>query len=217
MNITALILAGGKGSRLAPWHAPKCLIPISGVPILFHILAHLEAQGIERAIVCAGYRAGDIEAALRHRREGTMRVLVSNAGEDVGMGARLLRAREEHGVTGRVLVCYGDELCDVKVGAIVWFHETRGARLTFVGHRYRLPFGVVERERIHGDRETEVNIGFALAEPGCWTELRAEDGLPDWINRVGENPGDAACWLHDGRRATVNSLADLQYAEEVWR
>ncbi|MDP3768601.1 MAG: NTP transferase domain-containing protein [Dehalococcoidia bacterium] len=212
----ALILAGGKGSRLSPWPAPKTLLPIAGVPMIERILRHLEDGGISRAIICTGYRAGDVEAAV-NRRTGKIAVLPSNAGEDAPMGARLLRAREEHGIKGRVLVLYGDELSDMSIHTLVWFHEASLARMTFVGHRYRLPFGVVERTRIRDDEEVTVNIGLALAEPDCWAELRTEDGLSDWINRIGAREGAVACWRHNGKRATVNSLADLAYAEEVWR
>lgn len=215
MSMDAIILAGGKGSRLSPFHAPKTLLPIAGVPILYRLIEHLGAgqnRVVDRVVVCTGYRAMDISAAIKWIPDGRqVGVFTSNAGEDVAMGARLLHAREEHRLKGRVLVLYGDELADVDVRGLVDAHERRQTDITFAAYRERLPFGVVADGRVHDDESVLVNIGFAVVEPRAWEVLRLEDGLADWINKV-----DSSAYLHIGRRATVNSLAELQHAEKVW-
>lgn len=60
----ALILAAGVGARLAPVHAgPKALIDFGGRSLLARHLAVLKQLGVERATICVGHCAGEIEAA----------------------------------------------------------------------------------------------------------------------------------------------------------
>lgn len=214
----ALVLVGGRGSRLAPWPAPKTLLPINGVPIVHRLLAHV-ASHVDRIIICVGYRASDVRAALAHQTVVPRdQILFSDAGENVSMAARLLQAREEHNVVSRALVLYGDELADVDIGALVRAHEKSSkSGVTFVGHRQALPFGVARRSwydnwRVWQNEEVLVNIGYVLVEPACWSSMCVDDGLADFINRMG-----AECYIHEGKRATINSLSDLTTAEEVWR
>lgn len=59
----AVILAGGKGSRLAPVtnFLPKALVPINGSPILKHQFDQLKRIGISKVIVLTGYLASSIK------------------------------------------------------------------------------------------------------------------------------------------------------------
>ena len=55
MNLTAVILCGGKGTRLHPVigdSLPKCLAPVMGRPFLSYVLDHLKSQGIENVVLC---------------------------------------------------------------------------------------------------------------------------------------------------------------------
>ena len=56
---TALLLAAGLGSRLGPLTdaLPKCLVSVSGVPILERLVRSLDSHGIERLVIVTGYRA----------------------------------------------------------------------------------------------------------------------------------------------------------------
>jgi len=63
---TALLLAAGLGSRLAPLTdaLPKCLVCGSGVPILERLVRSLDAHRFERLVVVTGYRAQTISDYL---------------------------------------------------------------------------------------------------------------------------------------------------------
>jgi len=54
---TAIILAAGAGNRLHPLtnSCPKCLIPVSGVPILVNMLNNLSDYGITKVVIVVGY------------------------------------------------------------------------------------------------------------------------------------------------------------------
>ncbi len=222
--MNAIILAGGKGSRLQPWHAPKCLLPINGVPMLHRIMRHLDAS-VEHTVICAGYRASDVKASLD--RFEHMSFGISNAGEDAAMGTRLLTARKFTDSLGRVIICYGDELVDIDISLLLQAHTANSASLTFVAAKTRVPGGAVvedpyeenvgKRTVIVEDQARWVNVGYAIVERECWLHLEQEDGLSDWINRVSRELGHVFPFYFEGKRATVNSLADLQYAEQVWK
>ena len=54
----AIILAAGVGDRLQPFteQFPKCLVPVSGVPILVNTLTHLSDVGVTEVVIVVGHR-----------------------------------------------------------------------------------------------------------------------------------------------------------------
>ena len=69
---TALLLAAGLGSRLAPLTEalPKCLVSVSGVPILERLVRALDSHGFERLVIVTGYKAETIRDYLGERFGG---------------------------------------------------------------------------------------------------------------------------------------------------
>ena len=60
--IKAVILAGGRGSRLSEYtdSVPKPLVEIDNFPILFHVMSVFANQGIHDFIVLTGYKGHHI-------------------------------------------------------------------------------------------------------------------------------------------------------------
>ena len=56
---TAVLLAAGLGSRLAPFTdvVPKCMVPVTGVPILSRLVRCLDRLGFERLVLVTGYKS----------------------------------------------------------------------------------------------------------------------------------------------------------------
>jgi L-glutamine-phosphate cytidylyltransferase len=69
---TALLLAAGLGSRLTPLtdDVPKCLVAMSGVPILERLVRALDAHGFQRLVIVTGYKAETIRDYLGERFGG---------------------------------------------------------------------------------------------------------------------------------------------------
>lgn len=65
-DVTAVILAGGLGTRLQPvvGDRPKGLAAVAGRPFLAHLMDQLCSQGIRRVVVSTGHGAGQIREAL---------------------------------------------------------------------------------------------------------------------------------------------------------
>ena len=66
-NVDAVVLVGGKGTRLRPLtiSAPKPMLPTAGLPFLTHLLSRIADAGIEHVVLGTSYKAATFEAELR--------------------------------------------------------------------------------------------------------------------------------------------------------
>jgi choline kinase len=121
----AIILSAGQGRRLLPLTAnrPKCLIPLSGRPLLEWQLRHLEAAGINEAVVVTGFGADQVEAALMTMQLGDISVSTLHnpfyAHAD-NLGS-CWAALEEF--DGDVLLLNGDTLFEIEIARRLVEHE----------------------------------------------------------------------------------------------
>jgi NDP-sugar pyrophosphorylase family protein len=62
-DVQAVILAGGKGTRLRPVTVglPKPLVPIANRPLVLHQLIHLASSGVTDVTLALGYNADRFE------------------------------------------------------------------------------------------------------------------------------------------------------------
>ncbi len=142
----AVILAGGKGTRLRPLTntLPKPLVPFMGEPYAAGLLRRLVAVGVTRATFLVGQDAdpwkplGDLgdEVGLE------VGVLTEEAPLDTAGAARRLLAA---GTDDDVLVCNGDILTDLDLGDLLAAHRSAGATATIALTRVEdtSAFGVV--------------------------------------------------------------------------
>ena len=109
---TALILAGGKGTRIRAVHPdlPKPLIPIAGKPFLAWQIDYLHSQGIRHVILATGYMADKIEEHFAHEpaRDVTLSFVRERAALGTGGAVRFASQGID---AGWLLVCNGDSLC----------------------------------------------------------------------------------------------------------
>ncbi len=140
----AIILAGGKGSRLKPFTVsiPKPLMPLGDVPILEIVIRQLKAAGIERIVLSLGHMAYFFTSFIeRWERLG---VRIETCHEDIPMGTAgsigLVRNLED-----TFLVMNGDLLTTIDYAQLVDVHRRTGAWGTIAVSRreLRVDFGVV--------------------------------------------------------------------------
>ncbi|GAB7033141.1 NDP-sugar synthase [Streptomyces sp. NPDC021749] len=127
----AILLVGGKGTRLRPLtvHTPKPMVPAAGVPFLTHQLARARAAGVEHIVLATSYLAevfepyfGDGSALGLHLEYVTER-------EPLGTGGAIRNVAERlHSAPGDpVLIFNGDILTGLDIKALVDTHRTSGA------------------------------------------------------------------------------------------
>ncbi len=145
MSKRAVILAGGKGTRLRPYTVvlPKPLMPIGEYPILEVIIRQLARSGFSRVTLAVNHQAELIKAFFDDGAKWKLKIDYSLEDKPLGtMGPlKLIRDLPEH-----FLVMNGDTLTDLDFGA---FHDrhAKGADLFTIASAVRehlVDFGVLE-------------------------------------------------------------------------
>ncbi len=141
----AVIMAGGEGTRLRPLtsNAPKPLLPLVNRPMMEHIVDLLKRHGIDEIVVTVAFMANAIRDYFGDGSE--FGVKIAYATEETPLGtAGSVRNAMEH-LTERFLVISGDVLTDIDLGAIIDFHDAKGAMATIgLAHVDNpLEFGIV--------------------------------------------------------------------------
>lgn len=129
----AIILAGGKGTRLAERlnGRPKPLVEVCGRPLLDRQLDLLADFGVTDAVVLVNHAADQIETFIAGRQSGPAVRLIDD-GEPRGTAGAVLACLDE--LQDQFVVVYGDTLFDIDVRRMVDKHVNMGADVTLFLH-----------------------------------------------------------------------------------
>ena len=110
---TAVILAGGLGTRLQPLtlHTPKPLLPLNGKPILGHIITQLQKHGVTKIIISVGYKADQIRDCFGDGSSYGLSIRYVVETKPLGTGGAVKQAAR--GLTEPFLLLWGDNLTDI--------------------------------------------------------------------------------------------------------
>ena len=154
----AVLLAGGKGSRLMPYTAvmPKPLMPIGERAIVEILLAQLAAHGVDEVIMCVGHMAHLIEGVIGDGSRHGLSIVYRREEQPLGTVGPLRTIQAE--LPERFLVMNGDILCDLDFAALHRAGEASGAALTVAvcERASKIDLGVLDRDpsgRVVGFRE----------------------------------------------------------------
>jgi dTDP-glucose pyrophosphorylase len=143
----AVIMAGGKGTRLRPltYDIPKPMLPVAGRPILERLVLQLVGSGVRRVYLAINYLGHVIESHFGDGHRFGCEISYLREQEPLGTGGPLAllprRAR-----THPVVVMNGDLVTDFDLSRLLQFHERSRAVLTVSLKPYRveIPYGVGE-------------------------------------------------------------------------
>ncbi|MBJ7400540.1 NDP-sugar synthase [Mycolicibacterium sp.] len=129
--VDAVILVGGKGTRLRPLTLalPKPMLPTAGLPFLTHLLSRIAEAGIDHVILGTSYQPGTFEAEFGDGSTLGLQMEYVTEEEPLGTGggianvAPMLR-------NDTVMVFNGDVLSGVDLGAMLNTHHDRDADVT---------------------------------------------------------------------------------------
>lgn len=127
MSLQAVILVGGKGTRLQPLTAqrPKPIVSLVDRPFMAYMLEWVASHGITDVIMCCGFLPDALQDVLGDgSRYGVSLTWVIEPDPRGTAGA--LKMAEQH-ITGRFLMLNGDVLTDIDLSAQVRQHEATGA------------------------------------------------------------------------------------------
>lgn len=182
----AIILAGGRGTRLRPLthDTPKGLVPMVTRPFVEYQIELLRTHGIHRIVLSLNYMAHEFSRRLQDgARWG---VSIEYAVEDVPLGTAGAIKNCETCLGGeRVLVLNGDVLTDMDLGRLIAEHEERGSDVTITTVTVDDPaaYGLVLADssgRVTGFLEkpgwdemavNTINAGIYVIEPSIIADL----------------------------------------------
>ena len=170
----AVVMAGGKGTRLRPLTetVPKPMIPVAGRPMLERIVLHLVGSGIRDVYLSINYLGHIIEDHFGDGSDFGCNIRYLRESRPLGTGGCLSLLEERPAAP--LLVMNGDLVTQIDVGRFVDFHADGGYTATLAVRPYRtsIPFGVVDVDgtEVVGLREkpTEqvlVNAGMYVLSP----------------------------------------------------
>ena len=143
----AVILAGGKGTRLAPYTKifPKPMMPIGDKAILEILLHQLKAAGINHVTLIVGHLSGLMRAYFQ---DGSQYGLdIQYAYEDFPLGTAGPLANITH-LTNTFLVANGDVLSLIPIDELIQFHKDNQGICTIAMHEraVKIDLGVIEMD-----------------------------------------------------------------------
>lgn len=184
-QVDAVVLVGGKGTRLRPLtlSAPKPMLPTAGLPFLTHLLSRIAAAGIEHVILGTSYKPAVFEAEF---------------GDGSALGLKIEYVTEEHplgtgggiaNVAGKLrndtaMVFNGDVLSGADLAQLLDFHRSNRADVTLQLVRVGDPraFGCVptdEEDRVVAFLEKTEDPPTDQINAGCYVfERNVIDRIP---------------------------------------
>jgi glucose-1-phosphate cytidylyltransferase len=218
-DLKVLILCGGKGERLKPLteSVPKPLIKIKGRPILSYLLSHFESYGFRKFVIAVGYRS---EAIIRYFEQNHRNIEIEIS--DSGDADIVNRIKDAAGyLTGDFIVCYGDTLADVDLYSLIRFHKGHGGDVSVTCYPLQSQFGILEIS--NGGRVSSfvekpvldkwINIGYFYFSRKILNELEKKNSFLEFL-RESVNNGNLYSYKHRGMHITVNTVKELQEAED---
>lgn len=163
--MTAVIMAGGKGTRIASLNrdVPKPLLPVAGKPVLEHEIECLRRQGVMELVLTVGYMADQICAYFGDgERFG---VHIEYIREDVPLGTAGALYYLKGKVADDFLLLNGDMIFDVDFDRMMVFHKSHNAHATLLVHPNDHPYdsGLIltdENDRVKGWLAKEEERGW---------------------------------------------------------
>jgi mannose-1-phosphate guanylyltransferase len=130
-NVQAVILVGGKGTRLRPLtlSAPKPMLPTAGLPFLTHLLARISAAGITKIVLGTSFKSQVFEQYFGDGSKMGLSITYVHESEPLGTGGGIRNVLSEL-TAENILVFNGDVLCGTDVRAVLDTHQTSGAEVT---------------------------------------------------------------------------------------
>jgi NDP-mannose synthase len=221
----AVILAGGKGARLAPYTTvlPKPLMPIGEMPILEIVIRQLERHGFNDLTLAVGYLAELLMAYCGDGSKFNVKLGYSREEKPLGTAGPIALVPDLHDT---FLVMNGDLLTTIDYSAMLRYHRERGALATIACYQrdVKIDLGVIE---VSADNWVEnyiekptyhyaVSMGIYLFEPEILKYIPQYQHLelPELVTKLMKNGQRVNVFNFDGYWLDIGRHDDYERAIE---
>jgi NDP-sugar pyrophosphorylase family protein len=223
----AVILAGGKGSRLAPYTTvlPKPLLPIGDRAILDVVVRQLKNHGFSDMTFAVGYLAHLIQAVFGDGSEHGVSIQYHREQSPLGT-AGALSALDD--LNDTFLFMNGDVLTTLDYNGLYELHRESGNVLTIASHRrvVQTDYGVIHTDGDAGETQLVtaydekpampflVSMGVYIAEPAILDYIPTDThfDMPEVVLRLIEAGEQVGSSLYDGFWLDIGRHADYEQA-----
>jgi NDP-sugar pyrophosphorylase family protein len=221
----AVILAGGKGTRLKPYTTvfPKPLMPIGDKPILEIVVRQLKSHGFNEIMMAVGHLAELIMTFFNDGSKYGMKIKYTREDKPLGTAGPLSLMKDK--LNEPFLMMNGDVLTTLDFSDLVNYHKRNGAIATIALNKrvVKIDFGVVEIDvsnSIVGYSEKPkidylVSMGIYVFEPRVLEYIRPNEYLdfPDLIKKLISNGETVKGYVYDGYWLDIGRPDDYERAD----
>jgi NDP-sugar pyrophosphorylase family protein len=224
----AIVLAGGRGTRLAPYTSvlPKPLMPVGNRSILEIVVEQLKRSGIADITLCVGYLSHLIRAVFDNSASGA-RVNYVHEPQPLGTVGPL---RLIDGLDRTFVVLNGDVLTDLRYEDLLAYHGESGNAITIAAHKrvLKIDYGVIHVGAETHPRVVEyeekpelalmVSMGIYVLEPTVVEHVPEDQyfDFPDLVRKLLGLGLPVGTYLHDGLWFDIGRREDYEQATAVW-
>jgi NDP-sugar pyrophosphorylase family protein len=227
MSRKAIILAGGKGSRLGPYTTvlPKPLLPVGDRAILDVVVHQLRGYGFTDLTFAVGYLAHLVEAVFGDGTKHGVSIEYQTESEPRGTAGALGTVE---GLDETFLAMNGDVLTTLDYGYLFDLHREAGNVLTIAAHRrvVRTDYGVIHLDGEAGatavvtgyEEKPEipctVSMGVYVAEPAVldYVDRGSYLDVPELVLRLLQNRQRVGSFVYDGYWLDIGRHQDYEKA-----
>ena len=171
----ALVLVGGKGTRLRPLTetVPKPVLRLVDRPFIADMIEWLAGHGVEEVLLACGFLPDALREVLGDGEPGGPRLRYLTEPEPRGTAGAIKFAEAE--LEDRFLALNGDTLTDLDLTALVHAHEAHDARATLALHPVEDPsaYGLVRTGPEGEVLEFLEKPESGAPDPGAGNEINA--------------------------------------------
>ena len=219
----AVVLAGGKGARLAPYTKilPKPLMPVGDMPILEIMLRQMQRADIREVILTVGHLSGLLQAFFQDGKRLGLQISYSFEDTPLGTAGPLALV---NGLDHTFLVANGDILTTLDLRDLVAYHREKQSTATIATHtrRVKIDLGVIQfnnDNHIVGytekpSYEFQVSMGIYVFEPRVlrYIEYNRYLDFPDLILRLIDEGEPVVGYPFDGYWQDLGRADDYEQA-----
>ena len=228
----AVILAGGKGTRLKPYTTvfPKPLMPIGDKPILEIVVKQLKSHGFDEIIMAVGHLAELIMTFFNDGTKFGINIKYSGENKPLGTAGPLALMKEELKET--FLMMNGDVLTTLDYSDLVTYNKKNKAIATIALKKrtVKIDFGVPEIDESNNivgytekpEIEYLVSMGVYAFDPRILEYIRPNEYLdfPDLIKKLISNGEIVKGYIYGGYWLDIGRPDDYERAnreiEEIY-
>jgi NDP-sugar pyrophosphorylase family protein len=223
----AVILAGGKGSRLGPYTTvlPKPLLPVGDDAILDVVVRQLRGHGFTNLVFAVGYLAHLIRAVFADGSQHGVDIRYHEETQPLGTAGPLADIDD---LDETFLMMNGDVLTSLDYSQLFEAHKASGNMITIATHRrvVRTEYGVLHldgkqhsTQRVIGYEEKPeipyiVSMGIYVVESAVLEYIERDEPLqlPDLVLKLIDDGQEVGSYLYEGFWLDIGRHEDYERA-----